>query len=40
MVENHKVIGQGMIARMGVPRGISGEEEVGQGFLIYRAVYS
>ena len=39
MVENHKVIGQGMIARMGVPRVISGEE-VGQGFLIYLPVYS
>jgi len=40
MVENHKVIGKGTIARMGVPRSISGGEEAGQGFLIYLSVYS
>lgn len=40
MVENHKVIGKGMIARIGVSRGISGGEESGQDLLIYLPVYS
>ena len=30
MVENHKVIGKGMIAWIGVSRGISGGEDLGR----------